>query len=160
MSFIEYMQLRQEHPPRCVAGQARRAGPQMFTHGQDEYGPNTSVFDLTNADGGDRIEVRDEHVLFAISADGERQIFDAHADGWDAENGEADHTIELRSNRCDCGHDHFQLTACFQYAGDDEDIEGEPDIMARRWDYFDWFSLYGVCTKCDEVTHLVDNECA
>ena len=58
-----------------------------------------------------------------------------------------------------CQSRAFKCWAVFQYASDTDGWE-DPDVFARRQDYFSWFWLVAECAGCRKATIVTDVECS
>lgn len=170
-----YIQYMQDHPPRCIVSCAAVPTDEMAAFAGDDYGTYASIFQIRNeagqrewlvwgaSDAGDAAK-RSPVLVGSAQRDHAVFVFDETCDGYNGEFGLSDDSKEVpvyqtAVNCPECGADRFNLTAVFQYSGDNEELN-EDDLIARRQDFFAWFALLGCCTKCPWKGVIANVECA
>ncbi len=170
-----YMAHMWANPPRCVAAVALRPTEKQIATLQLGEGRYTTMF---------HIAPRAEHAplqVWGAPASNDNSglaspilagapirslapfVFDARTDGYNGEFGltlNGSSKKRSRSFTCPkCNHDHFHLTALFQYSGNNEELT-DPALIARRQDFFSGFTLRGRCAQCRRKVEIASVECS
>ena len=94
----------------------------------------------------------------------EERLFDPKTDGYD---GEIDSSAgvtgagEPAAYACKaCGQSAFDVAVSLEYSVEDEEMDDWDELAERPQDFFTWFSLYGKCSGCGQLSDVTDYECA
>ncbi len=92
------------------------------------------------------------------------QIFDPEQDGYNAEidsSSGVTGTGDAKAFPCsNCGNTEFKSKVSLEYSLEDEELDDWQEFAEKPQDFFTWFSLEGICSKCGHLNEVTDYECA